>query len=450
MQSKSRMPDLVKKAKEIGSLDRFIRYHPLYYARALSTIRKFNDAGMPERKMLAEELRDRTLRHAVRTPYGQRLGRDFECWPVLEKTTLRDSPGICSSRSISAIPASTGGTTGLPLRLLRSIKCIAAEQAFIDNLILEHGLDFRSARIAVLRADEVKDLADDKPPFGVQRHNGKRLVLSNAHMSRHTIDWFISALKEFRPQVLWVYPGMLANMIRLMDEARLELQIPVVLASSESMSPGLFKTIEKTLSAKVIDYYGQGERVCFAYAMQSEEYWFSPAYGHVELQLQEDGATENGTRTARVIATAYWNSAMPLVRYNTGDLAIIPSGYTARDLEEVALGIRPFLGVAGRSNEFIITEDGKSIGGLNHLPREVDHILRLQVVQESTEHVTIKVLARSDFNEHDRNKISANARDLIPSEINVAIEVVGSLETAANGKTPFVIRRVSSDLEKIT
>lgn len=443
MQSKIRFPDIVKIIKEIGLLDRFIRYHPLYYKHALHIIRKFNYASMSDRKGLADKLRDRTLKRAMQTIYGKQFGHDFECWPTLEKATLRDNSGICSTRQFPVIRASTGGTTGLPLKLLRSLECVAVEQAFIDNLILEHGLDFRSARIAVLRADEVKNLADDKPPFGILRNNGKRLVLSNAHMSRHTIEWFVSALKEFRPQVLWVYPSMLANMIGLMDATQSELQIPFVLASSESMGGGLFRIAEEALSAKVIDYYGQGERACFAYAMQPEEYWFSPAYGYVELLPREDDVLENGTKTAQIIATTYWNSAMPLVRYNTGDMAIIPAYYKERDLEEVALGVKPFLGIAGRSNEFIITEDGRNIGGLNHLPREVEHILRLQVVQESMNRVTIKVLARVDFSAHDRSMILANARGLIPPEVDVTIEVVDSLETAANGKTPFVIRRMS-------
>jgi len=442
MQSRIRLPELVRRAKDIGSLDRLIRYHPLYYTRALYTIGKFNDAGMQERERLADEMRERTLNLALRTPYGKQYGHDFECWPILEKTTLRNNPDVCFTRSFPSIPASTGGTTGLPLGLSRSIQCIAAEQAFIDNLIRGYGLSFRSARIAVLRADEVKDLADDKPPFGVLRHAGIRLILSNAHMSRRTVDWFVSALKEFQPQVLWVYPGMLANLIRLMDEAGLNLKIPIVLASSELMEPSLYRAIEQTLSARVIDYYGQGERVCFAYSTQSGEYWFSPSYGYVELQPQNNCDIENGTKSARIIATSYWNNAMPLVRYNTGDLAIVPSSYTAKDCDEVALGIKPFFGIAGRSDEYIVTQDGKSIHGLNHLPRDIEHILQLQVVQESVDQVTIKVLARPDFSESDREKIAENARGLIPPEIDLTIDVVDLLEFAPNGKTPFVIRRV--------
>ncbi len=442
MYFKSYLPKIVKKAKEIGSLDRIIRYHPLYYARALRVINKFNKQGVLERKQISEALMNRALLYASKTPYGKQYGRNYDAWPVLEKTTLRDQPGINSAGSFLSIPASTGGTTGVPLKLLRSMECVAAEQAFLDSLIEPHGLSFRTAKIALLRASGVKSLADNKPPFGVYGHGGKRLVLSSSHLSRNTINWFVSELQKFRPQLFWIYPGMLASMIRLMGEAGLKLKIPVIFSSSESMEPELVDLAGEMLSAKIIDYYGQAERVSFAYSNQTKEYWFSPAYGYVELQHEQDHNVESGTKTVKIISTAYWNSAMPLVRYNTGDKAIVPLAYTAKDLEEVALGVKPFLGIAGRSNEYIISPNGMNISGLNQIPREVEHIIRIQIVQNSLEQVAIKILADADFNELDHNKIMANARIHIPPEIDVIVEIVEFLESLSNGKTPLVIRRV--------
>ena len=56
--------------------------------------------------------------------------------------------------------------------------------------------------------------------------------------------------------------------------------------------------------------------------------------------------------------------------------------------------------------------------------------------------VTIKVLTSPGFSESDSKKIIDNARNYIPPEINVIVEVVDSLESAPNGKTPFVIRNL--------
>lgn len=437
------MSKFVEKIKEMGSLDRLVRYHPLYYPRVLRTIKRFANSDVTVRRKLALELRAHALGRAQQTSYGRHYGGEFSAWPVLEKSTLRDRERACVRFKHFSIPASTGGTTGLPLKLLRSFECIAAEQAFIDHLLLSNGHDFRSARIAVLRADEIKHPADVEPPFGVVRHSGRRLILSNVHLCKETVAWYVDALERFNPQVLWVYPGMIANMIRLMEEAQLTLSVPIVLSSSEVMDAGLFKTIEKQLSASVIDYYGQGERVCFAYATKPNEYWFSPAYGYVELEFEKHNVPQSGPPVASIIATPYWNGAMPLVRYNTADFVVIPEDYTTRDLEEVALGMKPFLGVAGRSNEFVITSTGKIIRGLNHLPRNVSNILRLQVVQENIHQVIIKVLAQATFDKNDYETIVINAEKLFPPEIEVSIEIVDVLELAANGKTPFVIRRVA-------
>ena len=433
---------LSEKAKELGSIDKIIRYHHGYYANASKTIKKFDEAGLCERRRMAEAMCTRILKYASRTHYGRPLDPKLEHWPILEKALLRNNPKNFLARTFPVIPASTGGTTGQPLRLFRSIECVAAEQAFIDSILLKYGASFRASRIAVLRADEVKDLEDKDPPYGVYRSNKRRLVLSNPHLSRYTIDWYIRTINEFQPEVLWAYPSMLANMIRLMEDAGLTLNVPIVLTSSESLSPELFQIVGRVLSAKVIDYYGQGERVCFAVSYQPNEYWFLPAYGRVELVPVDDSDVGGTTKSVKIVATAYWNKAMPLVRYDTGDLAIIPSNATRDDLDAIELGVKPFLGVAGRSNEYVVTGEGKSIGGLNHLPREVDHIFRLQVVQECFEMVNIKVLAQSGFSDVDYKQLSNNAHSLIPPEIKICIEVVEQLEKAANGKTPFVIRRL--------
>ena len=72
------------------------------------------------------------------------------------------------------MPASTGGTTGVPLKLWRSIECVVAEQAFVDDLLAPYGYSMHGSRVAVLRADKVKDLSDTSPPYGRLTHGGRR------------------------------------------------------------------------------------------------------------------------------------------------------------------------------------------------------------------------------------------------------------------------------------
>lgn len=440
LKSTSWLKNLSQVAKARVGVEKLIRYHPLFYNRAERAIERFRSADLGDRRKLAARRCDRALECARRTSYGRNRGVDFSSWPILEKATLRDKHAEFSAPAFPVVSASTGGTTGQPIKLRRSIECVAAEQAFIDNVLGEEGGSFRESRIAVLRADEVKELSDTQPPYGIYRFNRRRLILSNAHLSESTINWYVTAIASFAPKVLWVYPSMLANMLHLMERNDLRLKIPIVLCSSESLGSELRNAIEGTLGAKVIDYYGQGERVCFAASERDSEYWFEPAYGYVEL-LPVDGGENTGR--ARIIATAYWNRAMPLIRYDTGDVAMVPLCSTSDELEEIALGVKPFMGIEGRVNEYIVCRGGKCIAGLNHLPRGVDNLYRLQVVQENYDAVAIRVLAKDGFNEANRKQLVENASKIIPPEITLSVEMVDKLESTLNGKTPFIIRRVA-------
>ncbi len=429
---------VTKSLKSAGLIDTALRYNPLYRSSAMRAIAHFTGAGPADRRRLSEQFLQRTLKRAATSAYGRQFGTDYDNWPVLEKHILRDTPESLYTGSPFRIPAETSGTTGLPVRLIRSLGSIAAEQAFLDHLLAPAGFSLRTARTAILRATDVKHPDDRDPPYGAISHGGKRLALSCPHLTPATFSWYFDALDAYRPDILWVRPTSLAALIKLMREAGRSLQIPIVLSSSEMLPANTFEAAEQTLSATVIDYYGTAERVNLASAVHPGEYWFHPAYGYTELVP----TPEAGSDRARIIATGYWNTAMPLVRYDTGDQALIPPNSSAADLRAIALGIKPFAGIAGRTNEYVISPAGMQLGGLNQLPRYVPHVLQLQIIQESLHRVVIKVLAEPAFGEDERARILANARTKIPPEIDVSIEVVSELETTAGGKAPFVIRKI--------
>ena len=79
--------------------------------------------------------------------------------------------------------------------------------------------------------------------------------------------------------------------------------------------------------------------------------------------------------------------------------------------------------------------------GIDHIPRDVRNVLRIQVVQESLEHVRIRVLAGPGFSRRDADQLLYNARSKVPDSMTVAVETAEWLERTPRGKTPLVIHR---------
>ena len=146
------------------------------------------------------------------------------------------------------------------------------------------------------------------------------------------IDAYARALEEFRPDVLWAYPTALESLCLLLLRAGKRLSVPRVLTSSEMLAPHIWALAREALGSELLDYYGQAERVAFAYAQRPQEYRFLPGYAHVELHPT---APEGEHVLYEIVGTNLWNFAMPLPRYRTGDLVRLPASWGARELEEV-------------------------------------------------------------------------------------------------------------------
>jgi phenylacetate-CoA ligase len=435
------LQNMAAQLKRMQLGERLIRRNPIFYNPVTEQIGSVEGMDLAARERWSTARLATVLAAARRTPYGRDASRsnDITTWPLLEKAPVRDRfSAFVSGTSVLNASASTGGTTGVPLKLMRSPVCVAAEQAFIDRLLRHIGIEISQARVAVLRGDNIKDPTDVRPPFWRYIQGGNRLILSSNHLSRTTIAHYVDELRQFAPDILWVYPSSLEGLCTQLRHSELSLRIPVVLSSSEVLSPACWSLARDTLGCAVVDYYGQAERVAFAYAYEPGEYRFHPGYAYVELL---EAGQDDAIKEYEIVGTSFWNKAMPLVRYRTGDLVRLPASLSEQELREVRYGLRSFAGVVGRNGQILYAPNGTRVTGIDHIPRDVDHILRIQVVQEALESVRILVQPSEGFSATDRDRLLHNARLKLPEGMDVAVEIVEQFEKSAAGKTPFVIHR---------
>ena len=173
---------------------------------------------------------------------------------------------ITGNRWLSA-PAATGGTTGIPLSLVRTLRGVVFEQACQDRLIEQLGADPRG-RVAILRGDNIKDPSDLKPPHWIKANGGRSLIFSSNVLNHETVRDYARALREFSPTLLCAYPTSLECLCRLLQQHDERVRIPSVLTSSEVLKREAWSLARDTLGCNLADYYGQAERVAFAYAFE--------------------------------------------------------------------------------------------------------------------------------------------------------------------------------------
>jgi len=431
-------------ARTSAAINNLIRRNPLYYRPAITLIERLSSCKLDERILWSNQQLQRILRRASRTPYGRKHGRgnNIAEWPILRKESVRASTHdfLCYPKLVSA-PASTSGSTGIPLEIFRSFRSVTVEQAVIDHLATKKGINLAHCKIAVLRGDTIKDPSDLSPPYWRITGGGQKLLLSAHHIMPSTIEDYHEVLARYSPQCLMAYPSAVESLSGLLMQHGKQLNIPLVMTSSEQLSPSAWDMVTDSLCCEVIDHYGQGERVSFAYALSSASYYFECSYGYTELIYS---STSDDLDFYEIVGTSLWNTTMPLVRYGTGDLICVPQGTTVDELVKIRYGLAPFTRIEGRSTDYLLSPDGARLIGMNHIPRDVRHIIQAQLIQESVDRVRILVVPTKEFSVNDKATILNNAHAKLPQSMRIDIELVDRLERTAQGKAPFILRRINS------
>jgi phenylacetate-CoA ligase len=423
-------PLMLQFLKSVPFVEDLIRRNPLYYAQFRRLLDEVEGMGQAGRSALRDRLTARTLAWSADVPgYGPGGGRTAADYPILTKDMLRD--GDYRARRVVAVAASTGGSSGHPLSLSRTPRSVVIEQATIDWLVAKTGIDLARARVAVLRGGVIKDPNDQTAPFW-RRAASRRLLLSSYHLSRANFPAFAQELAAFRPDVLLAYPSSLELLTSLAEDSASKLRFAVAMTSSETLRPGLRKRVQATFGAQLLDHYGMAERVAAAYSLEDGSYRFVFPYAAAELIAAGDG-------TARIVGTGLWNRAQPLIRYDTGDIALLPAGVTPEKLTRITLGLEPFAGIEGRASDVLQLANGARVYALGQILNGVAGIATAQFVQEELDRVQVVVVARGRLPEETLGMIRRNFYKKAPRSIRLDFDLRETPYRLSNGKAPIFI-----------
>lgn len=388
-----------------------------------------------------------TLQRAIEVlPYYAHISRDFsveespqvlrECFPVIDKATLLANratlyPNGGIKKFWHAL-GKTSGTTGTPLTIFRSPRSVLYENEFIKRHWTWGGFHAGMKR-ATLRGDLVVPVDRAEPPYWFYNRYNNQLLLSSRHLTDHCVDAIIDRLKGFAPDMLQAYPSTAYTLATYLARRQRKLRIPVIFTASEPVYPHQREAILEWLGCKVMDMYGQAERVAFATQCEHGAMHVNPDYSHVEI-LDEQGnpADDYGF----VVGTTYHNDAMPLVRYRLSDRTRFRPGACACGrafpvIEEVT----------GKYEDAITGSDGMVVSPsvLTFAFKGVENIKRSQVAQVGPAHWQIRLVPDEAFSDADRQKLVDNIHHLVDAKVKVEVVLKDALPNTAAGKFRWVV-----------
>ncbi len=263
----------------------------------------------------------------------------------------------------------------------------------------------------------------------------KELVLSTYHLTEKTAPQYAEAMLRYRIRAIVGYPSPIAFLAKACLASGIKVKLRAALTTSETLTETMRENIVTAFDCPVFDFYGAAERVCYIYTCEQGSYHVIPEYGHTEF-IPIEGA-KNGE--CRVVATGFWNFAMPLIRYDLGDV-VIPSDGGCK----CGRAFPVVKSIAGRTGDVVRMSSGLQLGPtlMARVTKGANHVLEMQIVQDKLDHIVIRYVPSSEFTDQDLAHFQAHVAHYMPSELQIAYERTGSIDRTQSGKTKFIVSKV--------
>lgn len=381
------------------------------------------------------------------------IWREFAKLPLIDKSVVMADPRSFLSDAVRAsksFSATTGGTTGKPLKVVYDRATYAVEWAFkVYSWGLAVGYTPAARKATFRHFDAARGYCQANPIYNEMR-------FSPYHLTPETMPEIIGALKDYAPQYLHGYPSALDVVAKFCLAEGISLpDVKGAILISENILPGQADRIAQAFGEKAYSFYGHAERVIFASMGPGlADYYAHPAYGVTEI-VDETGQRINEPGVpGELVGSGFINAAMPLLRYRTGDYSAWSKSKVdpaAKATSDAHLDMPALSEIKGRwRQEHLVGSGGKQVS-LTSLNLHADVYARLkhfQYVQNEIGKVLVNIVPEPTFSSDDAEMLTTLLERRLGEEFDIALAIVDAPQRTPAGKLQFLIQDLSPDLDR--
>lgn len=298
------------------------------------------------------------------TNSGQEGNSDIANFTVLTKPLIRENFDRLKSEEIASRNCflnSSGGSTGQPISIMQDREFEEwreATELFYYRQFL--GIDFGGLPQVILWGS-TKDIQRQTKTKGVKAKLLKFIqpttFLNSFKMTKEDLQQYVEIINQERPVLIKAYAGSLYQLAKFARNNNLSIHRPKLLyTSAETLRPFMRELIEDVFRCKVYDFYGSREVGAIAGECSRGKMHIFNFNNYVEVVDPDNNPVQLGEE-GRILVTTLHNYAMPLIRYEIGDMAIpgkpCQCGSQLPTLERIT----------GRVKDHFITKEGTLVDG---------------------------------------------------------------------------------------
>ncbi|MDS4041566.1 MAG: AMP-binding protein [Candidatus Competibacter sp.] len=400
-----------------------------------------------------ESLRAFLVHAGARVPYYRRLFEearfdpgalssleDLQRLPFLTKPLIRANTEALKAQDAGPLKRyNTGGSSGEPLIFFMGRDRISHDVAARWRATRWWGVDIGDPEIVVWGSpielgtqDRLRAIRD-----AVLRTH----LLPAFEMSEANLDRFVAEIRRRRPRMLFGYPSALSLIARHAErhsQCMDDLGIVVAFVTSERLYEDQRETIARIFGCQVANGYGARDAGFIAHQCPSGGMHLSAEDIVVEL-IDHNGRLVPAGEAGEIVVTHLATRDFPLVRYRTGDIAVMddrpcPCGRGLPMLKEIQ----------GRATDFVVAADGTIMHGLAliYVVRDLPGIEQFKIIQESRDFIRVLLVPGPGWDSSVVPLIDKTFKARLGPSVRVEVMTVAEIAPEKSGKFRYVMSRV--------
>lgn len=391
-------------------------------------------------------------------PYYQKLGfslddfsddtifTDIKKLPILTKDIIRkERENLYPRGTINdwIYNDVSGGTTGEPVPFRHSgyfFDCDQASKLLFDEWV---GREIGDLQIRLWGSE--RDIIVGKKDWlnKIYRAFRNEIFLNTFMMTDKKMSEYIDIINKKRPQMILAYVQSARELAQFaMREKKKILPPGGVMTSAGTLDEYTHDLLTHVFKCPILNRYGSREMGDMACSCKADEGLHINMFSSFVEILDDNYNRCPDGEMGNIIVTSLTEYAMPLIRYNIGDVGVLSDKQCS-----CGRGLLMLKRVNGRNVDIFKTRDGNKVDGeyFTHLFYNERRIKQFQVIQDNYEDITIKiVLAEGETQASVKDFCENIKQDIykVMGLVKIIFDFVNDIPVTKSGKRAYTISHI--------
>jgi phenylacetate-CoA ligase len=363
--------------------------------------------------------------------------------PVTKETIRTRFADLCSDdlSKRRSYEQTSGGSTGEPVRFIQDMHFRDRDNAI--QMLMSTWTGWKPGEREVMVVGSEREILENNLAFQARVSNRlmRRRYFNAFKLTSETMVACLEDLDRDPPKLIRGYSQSIDDLAAFAQREGISVAPQhAILSSAGMLYPSMRERMEAVFGCKVFNQYGSREVSGIACECEHQRgLHMFPWMNFVEIVDEDGNPVEPGVE-GRVLVTALCNYAMPLIRFDIGDRAVLvpddeppcPCGRGGQRIGKVL----------GRTVDTFEAADGTLVSGsyFVHLLFFRDAITRFQIVQRAPARVTYRLVTTARLPEEDLTEIARDTQAVMGKGCKVEFEYVEEIAPSPSGKHRYTMR----------